>query len=365
MRKISLLLILSCIYIVYPSEKAVSAVNTANTPTTADVIALDTLIQKFEFGFMNFTESVAKLFKNYERNINPKTLAELKKPLRLFVLNFRNNPHRNVLRYYGLRKSRGEREPFFRFDDNSHFYYAVLPMKYRKYIAAGVMMQTRILYLNPDYNPNSIMDNLVVFHELVHGMQDMNERNRLKALGANGETFLKKYLHQLNHAIKNPDWEPIAYAKEIELLNILFKGKLRRLIQSGQPNDEENVATLLRADTQEKRGALQTLLKYTRYYFQQNCWIYSYTREYRSVILTDNIRTGSRFFQSDDRYIRPERSHENSRTAQPQDTTPTSPVQSLNRAENPSRPENSNQNTTPDNNRLQGNNAFQGNIDIN
>lgn len=281
---------------------------------TRRIQKLDLIIKKFENGFLSFTAAIARMLKKHERNINPKTLKALKEPLRLFIKNMKNNKLRNYRKYVLSKKQNGQNPPYHKFKNNNFFFYEILPERYQRQAAAGFMMQTRVMYLNPNYSPSSIFDNLVAFHEMVHALQDTTLRNKLKTLGLKGQKAFKRYIQLLNKNMKDPDLEPVAYAMELELLNIIFKGKIRRLIKSGRQIPLLQIAKILKATSRVKISALRFLLKYGIYYFNQNCWIYSYTKDYRLVILKDHMKMGHRFYQSENRFIKNNRAGQRNNT---------------------------------------------------
>ena len=122
-----------------------------------------------------------------------------------------------------MMKRKGHKPPYHYFKNNAFYRYNILPKIYRKRVSSGFNMRTRVLFLNPSYDPDSLFDNIVAFHEIVHALQDTTLRNFLAKKGKKSKRLFKIYIRSLHpRTLKDPDLEPVAYAIEIELLNFLF-----------------------------------------------------------------------------------------------------------------------------------------------
>jgi hypothetical protein len=262
------------------------------------------IIAKFEAGFLKFTESLAKVLIKYKPLIDEKTFNTLKKPLIIFIYNLNKNTLKYHKDYVKKLKSTNANAPLNEFSDNKLFYYDILPENMRKYGLMGFKMEKRIMYLNPLYNPNSVMDNLIAYHEMVHAYQDSLFRDNVIQMGERGKKALKKYLVLLNKMIRNPDIEPVAYAIEIEVLNLLFKNKLRRMVKSGYNLPVGDFARVLKAKSRISRNSLTYLLKYSIYYFAHDCKIFSYSLAYRKAIIEDHMKIGYKFYASNNKFIK-------------------------------------------------------------
>ena len=98
--------------------------------------------------------------------------------------------------------------------------------------AASFEHPSRILFVNPHFNPDNLLDMLVMFHEVVHALQDFLFRYNLDKKGKFDvyENFFKED-GESNSLV---DFEAPAFALEIELLNILLDGELKRRIQADE-----------------------------------------------------------------------------------------------------------------------------------
>jgi hypothetical protein len=128
-------------------------------------------------------------------------------------------------------------------------------------IAASFSPVRRSLHLALDIDPSQPLDMLVTYHEVMHAVQDANTRAAIQS-----EEQLQKYL--AGHRIA-PDgrmrtnilMEIDAYASELELADILMKGRLR----DGTATVDDMLHTL--HPTPEQAGLVVMLHSMASFYF--------------------------------------------------------------------------------------------------
>jgi hypothetical protein len=114
-----------------------------------------------------------------------------------------------------------------------HFYFSADDMG-GIVTAASFEHPSRSLLINPEYfHSDNLLDMLIAFHEVIHSIQDAIFRMNLDKAGkfhVHGEFFAAT-----GDTPKSlVDFEAPAFALEIELLDILLDGELKRRIQAGE-----------------------------------------------------------------------------------------------------------------------------------
>lgn len=186
------------------------------------------VIANFEQGFHQFSQvlrakaAAAKVPAHGQRSIeNPLELAEINL----------QNPDRNS---YTLKRkdleARGILGASSAYVDNPNFFSFGL-LKNQPGIVAGYEPPTKTFYMNPAYDPNNLLDNLVAFHELIHVAQDTQDRQEIPA---------QNYLAFFEDARKRKVtkvlalYEATAYMEELFALDLLTDGRFKADVLSRQ-----------------------------------------------------------------------------------------------------------------------------------
>lgn len=218
----------------------------------------DELIAKIERGFKRFE---AKALPKIEAVPSDWLKNELLGPFTIFNENL-SNPNKNTLGHSKELKARGQ-ETFI--PDKAEYFGYIARRLYENTPAAFSVMD-RTMLLSPDIDPKSMFDMLILYHELAHVSQDTIARSELP-----WETY--KDFSMLKPGEKPRtiiDYEVHAYARQLELANLLLNDQLRQLAISGEPIGP-HMGRLFEAMGVDisKYGAGQQTIEFSQIYFPE------------------------------------------------------------------------------------------------
>lgn len=222
---------------------------------------LEPVILKFERGFERFTAAAEHKIATSKTSAVARTSLDI--PFKVAEIN-RGNLNRNV--YLWKRKDLETRRSLssgsVAMGDPNYFF--IDTSVANPNAVASFAPPSRTLHLDPAYDPNNTLDNLVAFHELIHAAQDAKDRAELPMdhyLGFFTDAERRRVIKTV------PLYEATAYAEEIYLLDLFTDGQFREDVLKGQINlphyrgllgarlDQDSViATLANMATQFYRG---------------------------------------------------------------------------------------------------------------
>lgn len=195
----------------------------------------DEVIKKIEQGFLAFEKLLRPLI---EKMTDPFLREQMMMPFEILKINM-TNPDENFFRLRNRLAKNGKETSVYRMQNPNWFYYAATANIEPKGVVAGFNPLERSMGISVDFDPQNIMDLLVLLHELVHVSQDT--RNR--------ETMGREQYYEL---YENPDDKKIlisnestAFAFEIEALNLLLKNLIKENSEKGYKTNIEEVADKL------------------------------------------------------------------------------------------------------------------------
>lgn len=184
----------------------------------------DAVIAKAEEGFIKFKARAVPLIMAATANY-PEIRGKLMASFEVMDIN-RQNPDRNFPRLQAKMRAQGVTE--YKQPNSSPYIFSYIARK-EENIAAGYVPISKTMALSPDFDPESLHDLLVLYHELKHVVHDTNERRTFKS-SAEFEAYINFYSSP--NVILNDEME--AYAFEIELLNLMVNGELEKAAQEGR-----------------------------------------------------------------------------------------------------------------------------------
>lgn len=217
------------------------------------------VIDKAERGFERFAAQAWE--KINAVGISPQEQEVLKVPFEIARIN-RQNANRNIntLRRKELERTRSTASSSVMMENANYFYYDL--NAHPDGAAAGFNPHQRVMTLSFAYNPDSILDNLIKMHELVHVGQDTNDRATLPA------ATYGAYLATTGSRTRAVDiYEASAFSEELFVLNLFTEGQFRTDVTSMQGSiDLDKYLKMLGARTNQ-RGAIEVLANLgARYY---------------------------------------------------------------------------------------------------
>lgn len=219
---------------------------------------IDEIIKRLDEGFSQFKKRCTPLIERHVKDEHMRSV--LMNPFELFDLN-NGKEERNQERYQRTVLTQGEERRVERIKDIRQFFIGI---ENRQGFTAGFAPIDRTLHMNPSYNPESIGDNLVVFHEIIHSGQDAGVRQRISSQEA-FERYESFHTPGMGKPRVRLDYEASAFLFEIELLNCLLEDELRKSIQSKTPITAEAIAKKM--NDQKNIGLYQSLLNMADHYF--------------------------------------------------------------------------------------------------
>lgn len=199
--------------------------------------------------------------------------------------NNRRNPHRNI--YTFLLKdleTRGEsalvNPAVFRLEDPNYFFMRLL--EGRVNVAGSFSPSARTMHLGDNVSSQNLFDGLVIYHEVEHARQDFELRRFLTNPGLKNryDSFYSGSPGDKPRIIVSYEYQ--AYAKEIEVLNLLTDGALKNDSLAGMPS-VENYRRKLNARPDQKEP-IDAILQLAPIYYSSGSNIDRYTPEYTQAL---------------------------------------------------------------------------------
>lgn len=148
------------------------------------------------------------------------------------------------------------------------FYYDVFPRsQQRDFSEASYSSPWRVIHLREDFDTGNMVDLLVLYHELCHVLND-NAQREVMNTPEKYEYYMKFLLHDPEKEKRRIDIldEGIAYGHEIEAMNVLLDGQLKKDIERGVLPNADEVAHKFHA-RQDQIGLLKNLFVTARAYY--------------------------------------------------------------------------------------------------
>jgi hypothetical protein len=220
-------------------EKAESKTQPASLETDEDAVYQQ--IKRVEAGFAKFRE---RLFAKMKQASDPALEQRFKIPFELARLNAENNPDRNILSF--LRKNNPDHKSYTFNHPMSRFFYGFEGKDYRS-SAASFNNAHRTMELAADFDPEGDADNIVLFHELFHAYYDIQIRENIEKSKA---WKIYERLNSYREGERSPfDLlnEVYATAYELQAINVLLDGDLKKEVLEGEAIDYQKFAEKLNA----------------------------------------------------------------------------------------------------------------------
>lgn len=203
-------------------------------------------------------------------------------PLDVYANN-KNNKDRNLPEYYkkDLEK-RGKsalQQPTVILLDKPEYFF-IGPLIDNPGFAAGYNSAGRYLLISEKFNPKSVFDQVVAYHELTHVQQDNQVRERI-----NTEQGINTWLSfntpgsgEKKRIIAEFEYE--AYLKETLVMNMLSGGSFRKAVENGTVDQFTQTQEI----TPEQKGGFNALVNIARTAFRTNAQIGNYPKAYTDQI---------------------------------------------------------------------------------
>ncbi len=251
---------------VYLANKSASppelvAPNSGNTPvmySEKNIQAVNVLIQKVATGMTNLDNAT-----RVERTkLGDFAKEHLEGPFDIIKMNV-ENPNINAPKFKKESLRRGESG----YHTQNLYYFGYAEAELDDY-AAAFSPSEKIMMLSSKLDPNNLLDMLVVYHELSHAVQDGNTRQKIRSREDMGKyiAFFKMDPGGKGRIVIID--EGSAYAREIEMLNILLKGTLKESITAGKGVDISSVQKALNSRP-EQNGTIQMLIAMANTYYPE------------------------------------------------------------------------------------------------
>lgn len=195
---------------------------------------LDRFIKRIEKAFIAFGEELEPKIAAIE---DENTREQLRLPFQLVAIN-RDNPWRNSQRLIHEAKDIADNEGLIRQTDINFFRYDWLDnladAVETESLAAAYLPLSRGMGLRRDFDPGNRLDLLILYHELIHVGQDTKERALLETRELY-DRYVDFYTAPSRDMLKViVNYETTAYARELEMLDMLLDGGLRRMVVAGK-----------------------------------------------------------------------------------------------------------------------------------
>lgn len=221
---------------------------------------VDDLIVKVEAGADHLKQLLeAKL----ELVKDEKLKHQLMQPFRLVDLN-RANPNKNSPRFHRTAMEQGLTE--VKQENGSWFGYG---SRVNIKFAASYGAPNREMGISSEFDPEKVMNLLVLYHELRHVMQDNQLRDGIHSR-KDFDDYIAVYTKKIDGKPISPVVEESsAYLYEIEALNVLLDGELRAAILDKKPFDLEKARIQLKIQRDDKSSLnmLDLLVEMARSYY--------------------------------------------------------------------------------------------------
>lgn len=216
----------------------------------------------------------------------------LRTPLNIYDNNTRN-PNRNsytfLLKDLETRGQSALTNPaVFRLEDPTYFFMRLL--EGRTNVAGSFSPTARTLHLSENISSQNLFDALVIFHESEHARQDFEIRRFLTSpeLKNRYDSFYTGSPSDKPRILISYEYQ--AYAKEIEMLNLLTDGKLKNDSQTGTLNVEDYRRRLnARPDQKEP---IDAILQLAPVYYSSGSSVDKYSPSYTQTLNQLYIKQG-------------------------------------------------------------------------
>lgn len=222
-----------------------------------EIPRLDELLVKIDQEVANLEREIE--IKASVLELGPEEVKVLLSPIELYKRNKGNNLRNDyALRKQDLRRvgpSGLDRTQFVPIQEVSYFFFA---FKDEKEIgAAGYNNENKVVLLKRSFDPYTMLDMLVLYHELVHVLQDISIREKL-ATPELANRYLNFYSGSEKRTIGSQEHE--AYFLELKLLDLHSEGRLSQQAREGEIEQEYFKQLLKPTDSQKELvGSLTTL----------------------------------------------------------------------------------------------------------
>lgn len=190
---------------------------------------LEPVIAKFEEGFARFNDEALRRLA--PSGTTPQERSILLNPFEIARIN-RGNPDRNAYTWRrkhleSIRKLSSVRTTI----SNPNFFFFDFQEEGLG-VAASFVPSTRTLYITKQYNPNNLLDNSIVMHELIHVAQDNQDREEIPPTVHEAFHSTPGYSGSTVKAIGL--YEASAFAAQIYMLNQFTDGEFRSDVLRGE-----------------------------------------------------------------------------------------------------------------------------------
>ncbi len=233
------------------------------------IVKVDELIERVEPGFDRFKQRLTtdvQAMGGLAPYINPTVFWG---PFMMVEVNRRTNNSRNYQRALNETRDGNLRLP----NRGSFFYNTgrvstaadLAPNEVRNVSAATYSVDQHTMQLADDFNPNSIMDMLVAYHEGHHCFSDFLHK---RSLSGEALTRYERFvsIRQNERGRTLVEEEANAFGHEIEALNVLLRGQLR---SSGGRLSIREVSDTLGTHSPRDLALIATLLQLAPLYYPQ------------------------------------------------------------------------------------------------
>ncbi len=205
-----------------------------------------------------FGEFQQRLIPKIQQVSDPNLRACLLRPFDTWNYNQKNNPDTNGVRIQRVLVNGGK----MNVHSHGEFYYMAGQDKKVPNHSAAYSPAGKLIMIPAGTRFKSDIAKLVVFHELQHATFDIVQRKSFRT-----QADLDQYNDFNKNKIDLAD-EAMAFALEIELLNILLEGKLRESVMNKSPLNLAEIRTRLNA-TQTDYQDFLTLWRLSQSYYPQ------------------------------------------------------------------------------------------------
>lgn len=232
-------------------------------------------IEKIEVGMSNLERLTAE----GRQQLGDFAVQQLNSPFEVVKMNAQNR-FKNDAEFLEAMEKQGNRN-MYRVENPYHFRYHV--DKKMQGMSAGFLPLHRVMSVSDDIDPNNLLDMLVVYHELSHALSDANTRQQLRSK-EEFDAYMSFYTsgpNQQKRMILNE--EATAYAREIEMLNILLKGKLKESVTTGKALSIDDIQKVLNCKSMQ-HGTIEMLITLANAYYPEGMSTGNFTKKFMDMI---------------------------------------------------------------------------------
>lgn len=217
---------------------------------------VDKIVQMAEAGMGKLKETV----ENDINSLEDEKLKHMFNQAFLLMQINQDNPNKNHPRFL---EQQSDKTTAFKQKNINYFGYNITTEK-DKGTVASYIPPMRLMKLSPEFDKDNLLDALIMYHECQHVLQDTSVRAQLDTK-EKYEKYMGSFFKKRDRIAFNVLAEGTAYAFEIELLDMILGGKLRR----HEKLDAEEVRKALNA-RQGQMGTIKLLLGMADEYFGTN-----------------------------------------------------------------------------------------------